>query len=114
MLGFVGTSDAFKDVLLATLFVNIIAAAVKNDDVEDVAAKAEDRSEEHDLAVDLSRSDQALYSLGKKPDKQAPDNHDAAEGANYISPVVAVGVFESGLLLRHPDGQERDHEASYV
>lgn len=88
MVRFIGTRQTFKHVLLLALLVHTVAAALQDDQVEYVAPQAEARSDEHELAIDICRVQQAVNCLDQKPDQEAPNYNDTAEGANYIGAMV--------------------------
>ena len=46
-------SDALEQVHFSSLLVFLVAAALQDDEVEDVATEAKDRSDQHDLAIDI-------------------------------------------------------------
>jgi len=85
---FVGARQTFKQVLRLALFVHIVAAALQDEQVGDVAPQAEASNDEHELAIDFRRVQKAVNCLDQKPDQEAPNYNDTAEGANYISPMV--------------------------
>ena len=67
MHGLICTCYAFKQVNLLSFFTFVVAAAIQDDDIEDVAAQAEDCSDEHDPAIDVSWVHQSFDCFGEKP-----------------------------------------------
>ena len=51
----VGAGDAFKQASLFATVVLIVAAALKDKEVGDVAAESEAGSDQHELSIDLGR-----------------------------------------------------------
>ena len=92
----------------------MVAAALKDEQVCDVTAEAKDRCEQHDLAIYLLWIENSLYCLSKEPNQETPDNDDTAEGANYISSVVAIGVLQRGRLACQADRHEGDGKACNI
>ena len=114
MHGLVCTGNTFEQVRRLTLFVLTIAATVQDDDVEDVAPKAEDCDNQHEPAIDFTRVNQAFSSLDQKPHQEAPNNDNTSEGSEDVGPVISIGVLESCRLSCQVEGNERDHEAHHV
>ena len=46
-------------------FIRLIAAAVQDDDVKDVATQSEYRRDEHDFTVDIARIQESFDRLGQ-------------------------------------------------
>ena len=76
--GSVGTCNRFKHVvLLASDFVHVVAATVERDEVQDVAAEANDRSHQHDKAVDfVGGRNYSIYRLDEQPHQKTPNDED--------------------------------------
>ena len=80
--------------------VLVVAAAVKDDQVRDVAAQAEDGSDQHYLSIDINRVDQSVNRLDQEPDQQPPNDRDTRQRANHVGSLVAIGVLERLRLPR--------------
>ena len=65
MTWFVRACNALKQVLFLAPFIRLIAAAVQDDDVEDVATQSEYLRDEHDFTVDIARIHESFDSLGQ-------------------------------------------------
>lgn len=61
MHGLVGACDALEDVHAFASITLLVAAAVEDDDVEDVATESEDRRDQHDFAVDVGWVNEPLH-----------------------------------------------------
>ena len=59
------TCDALEEMDCLATCSRLVAAAVQDDEVEDVAAKAEDRGNQHDPTIDITWVNYAFDSLGQ-------------------------------------------------
>lgn len=66
--------NALKNTLFVAEFVGLVAAALEDEQVGEVAEETKAGYEEHELAVDLLRVDEALCGLDQKPYKKSPNN----------------------------------------
>ena len=110
----VGASNAFKHVLLMAFLINVIAAAVENENVCDVATKSKTCNHKHELTIDVSRVEQSVDGLDQKPNQEAPNYNNTSEGANYICTMVAVRILQSCRFARQVNSQERNHEPGHI
>lgn len=55
-------------------FILIVAAAIQNNYVEDVASQAKNCSGKHNTAIDISWVNQSFNSFREKPYQEAPDD----------------------------------------
>ena len=63
MTGLVRARNALKEVLFLALFIRLVAAAVQDDYVEDVASQSEYRCDKHDFTVDIARIQKSFDRL---------------------------------------------------
>ena len=96
--------------LFASL-IFLIAATVKDEEVEDVAPKAKDRCDQHDFAIDFIRVQQSFNCLDEKPDQEAPYNNDTTKGSDYFRAIVPIRALECRWFPRQVNCQKRDDEA---
>lgn len=114
MEGLVRARYRLKQTLLLALIISVVAAAKEDDQVEDVAAKAEARNYQHELAIDLGRVEQTVHSLDQKPYEQRPNDCDATECANNIRSLVSICVLQCCWFSRQVDSHEGNDEACNI
>lgn len=86
----VRTGNAFKQVQLFSFLALVVAAAIQDDDVEDVAAKTKDCCDKHDTAIDISWAQQSLNRFGQKPYQEAPNDQYACKGTDDVGTMIPV------------------------
>ena len=74
MTWLVRARNALEQVLFLAPFIRLIAAAVQDDDVEDVAPQSEYRRDEHDFTVDIAWIQESFDRLGQQPDQETPND----------------------------------------
>ena len=84
------TGNALKQVKLLSLLALVVAAAIQDNDVEDVAAKAKDCRDKHDTAIDISWAQQSLNRFGQKPYQEAPNDQYARKGTDDVGSMIPV------------------------
>ena len=108
------------DVVEDAVAVLTAAAAMANDDqVDNVTNERDDRSDEHDLGVQLNLLvvHNFVYShngLNDEPGDQDPDDKNTCHGAEHLSAVEAEGVLLSGRPLGSVDRSYADHEGRCI